>query len=389
MKLFRKFIFWSHLAAGLIAGISIAIMCFTGVLLAFEKDIVAWAERDARRVGAPEGAAALSIDELRTSVRESHPEMHSPTITLQNDQSAAVSFAAGRDAAHYANPYTGELRTPNSTSMHDFMHVMEDWHRVLAIGGDNRPVGKVINGVCNLAFCALAITGLYLWWPRNLSWAGVKAVAIFNWRLAGRARDFNWHNSIGLWCAPVLIVLTLTAVPISFRWGGTLIEKLAGTAPQSAVPAIPPPADGARAISYDTIIARAKLEVPDWARMTIRSTSPQRGRPERTEGPATPEPITVAIVEPRSWPRTATTTLTFDPFTGELLKREGFADLPAARQVRSWTRFLHTGEALGTIGQIVAGLATLGGLFLVYTGFALSWRRFFGKRAPAADRKSR
>jgi uncharacterized iron-regulated membrane protein len=73
-----------------------------------------------------------------------------------------------------------------------------------------------------------------------------------------------------------------------------------------------------------------------------------------------------------------------------VLKREGFADLSAGRQLRSWTRFLHTGQALGWGGQFIAGLACLGGCFLVYTGFALSWRRFFGKKkadvpAPAAS----
>ncbi|HEY1108093.1 MAG TPA: PepSY-associated TM helix domain-containing protein, partial [Opitutaceae bacterium] len=61
----------------------------------------------------------------------------------------------------------------------------------------------------------------------------------------------------------------------------------------------------------------------------------------------------------------------------------GYADMNAAQQVRSWTRFLHTGEAVGPLGQFLAGLACLGGVFLVYTGFALSWRRFFGKKPPA------
>jgi uncharacterized iron-regulated membrane protein len=40
-------------------------------------------------------------------------------------------------------------------------------------------------------------------------------------------------------------------------------------------------------------------------------------------------------------------------------------------------RFLHTGEALGWPGKLLAALASLGGAFLVWTGFALAWRRFF------------
>jgi uncharacterized iron-regulated membrane protein len=80
-----------------------------------------------------------------------------------------------------------------------------------------------------------------------------------------------------------------------------------------------------------------------------------------------------------------------DPYTAAVLKRESYADSSSARKFRSWTRFLHTGEALGFTGKLLAGLASLGGVFLVYTGFALSWRRFFAtsrteKRvgAPAA-----
>ena len=50
------------------------------------------------------------------------------------------------------------------------------------------------------------------------------------------------------------------------------------------------------------------------------------------------------------------------------------------RQTRFWVRHLHAGEALGLVGQTLSALAAGGALFLVYTGFALSGRRFFSKR---------
>jgi uncharacterized iron-regulated membrane protein len=448
MKTFRKVLFWLHLVAGLISGLSVGIMCFTGTVLAFEHEIVEWAERDARRVTPPAAdAARLSLADLQAKLREAQPEFRAASVTLQNDPAAAVTFSAGRDDGYYANPYSGEIRQPASTKMHDFMHVMIDWHRYLALSGDNRPVGKLINGICNLAFFGLAVTGLYLWWPRSWSWRGVKAITFINLKAAGKARDFNWHNAIGLWTAPVLIVLTLTAVPISFRWGGDLINRLAGE-PVAATPAGPAGAGGgpgasnatpaveikrpspdARPLSYDAIVARVQQDFPRWETITVRSGGAQRGgrpggggapgaapastppaRPEaaaprrneaetsrqasegrRPEGQSRPGPqaLTVTIREAGSWPRTATTTLTVNPFTGEVLAKSGYADLSTARQIRSWTRFLHTGQALGWWGQAIAGLACLGGCFLVYTGFALSYRRFFGKRpktqtAPAA-----
>jgi uncharacterized iron-regulated membrane protein len=66
---FRKSIFWLHLAAGLIAGTVIAILCLTGTALAFEKEIIAYAERDARRIESPApDAARLPLADLLNRV---------------------------------------------------------------------------------------------------------------------------------------------------------------------------------------------------------------------------------------------------------------------------------------------------------------------------------
>jgi uncharacterized iron-regulated membrane protein len=60
--MFRRVIFWVHLTAGISAGLAIAILSFTGAALAFEKELIAWAERDARRVEAPRaGESPLSL----------------------------------------------------------------------------------------------------------------------------------------------------------------------------------------------------------------------------------------------------------------------------------------------------------------------------------------
>ena len=389
---FRSVLFWAHLAAGLIAGVAIGIMCFTGTVLAFEQEIVAWAERDARQVAVPAEATRLPLADLQRKLREAQPEFRATSVTLLKDPAAAVTFTAGRDDSFFVNPYTGEARKPASTKVHDFMHLMTDWHRYLAQAGDSRPTGKLINGVCNLAFCFLALSGLYIWMPRTWSWRGVKAIATLNLRATGKARDFNWHNVIGLWSAPILIVLTLTAVPISFRWGGNLIYTLAGEpippvggVPSPREPSAPPavelkrPSPDARPLSHDAIVASVQKDFPKWTQISLRPGGAPRGG---SEGRGTP-PLTITLRETGSWPRTATTTLTLNPYTGETLSKAGYADLSTARQIRSWTRFLHTGQALGWGGQFIAGLACLGGCFLVYTGFSLSWRRFFARRSPA------
>lgn len=418
MSKLRPVLFWLHLVAGVVAGVIIAVMSFTGVTLAFEKEIIAWAERDVRRVSPPADARRLPLDDLLARVREQQPDARPSGITVSADPAAAVLVSLGRTNAFHVNPYTGAVQPQGAAGLREFMHVMIDWHRFLGTHGESRPTGKAITGACNVAFLVLALTGLFLWWPRNWTNAAMRAVALLNFKLRGKARDFNWHNAIGLWCAPVLIVLTVTAMPISYRWASDLIYKMTGTEPPppGAAPGmsgppveVPKPPPGTKPLSYDALLAAVQTEAPAWQQVTFRlggggpaqgsrrreEADPAKTDPVKPPGDAvrlltsaatrgSPQAVGVSIKERGGWPLFYSPQLTLDPFTGAVLKQEKFSDQNLGRQVRSWTRFLHTGEALGPVGQALAGLASFGALFLVWTGFALTWRRFFGKKASTS-----
>ena len=68
--------------------------------------------------------------------------------------------------------------------------------------------------------------------------------------------------------------------------------------------------------------------------------------------------------------------LTLNRATGEVVSFEAFSDQSLGRRLRSISRFAHTGEVLGLPGQTIAGLATGGAVVLVWTGIALTLRRF-------------
>ncbi len=419
MKLFRQVIFWSHLVIGLTAGLVIAMMAVTGTAMAFEKQIVAWAERDGAVVQ-PTAAPRRSLDELQKAFRAAQPEARLSAITVSVDPTAALVFTAGREEIFYVDPFSGAIHPASAPKLRAFFHTMEECHRWLTLSGEKRNLGKGITGAAASLFFLLAVSGLYLWWPRTLTWRGFKAILTFNFQLAGRARDFNWHNVIGFWCLPLLLVTTLTGVIMSYRWANDALYRLAGTEPpaQEAPPAPPVfeikrPSPEARPLAADLLLAAVQKDFPKWDAMTLRLGNPRGQRPAGNVAPGAPtaktaslahtsqnpearrerptgagEPrrdpqaVTLSVHESDQWPRTAATTLTLNPFTGEVLKRDAFADQPAGRQARFWARHLHTGEALGLGGQIAMATGAIGALFLVYTGFALSWRRFFGKRAP-------
>jgi len=394
----RKIFFWLHLIAGVVAGVVILVMSATGVVLTFEKEIIAWAERDVRRIAAPTDTKRLPLDDLLARVREKQPAFRPSGLTIQADPTIAILVSAGRTNSLYVNPYTAEVHPQGAKRTRAFMQTMIEWHRYLGRQENHRPMGKAITGACNAAFCFLGLSGLYLWWPRQWTKAALRAVTLFNWRLGGKARDWNWHNVIGLWSAPVLIVLTATAMPISYRWATDVIYKVtrseapAPAGPGMAAPGVevPTPAAGARPLSQEALLASVQKEIPQWSQITLRlgggGGPRERPRDGATNAPRSesraPQAVTFAVKQSSGAPRFATAQLTLNPFTGEVLRAEKYSDYNLGRRVRSWTRFLHTGEALGPVGQFVAGLASLGGVVLVYTGLALATRRFLRRNDP-------
>jgi len=81
-------------------------------------------------------------------------------------------------------------------------------------------------------------------------------------------------------------------------------------------------------------------------------------------------------------------TLVLDRKTAAVVRWETFNGFNLGRQLRSWVRFGHTGEAGGVIGQTIAGLASLAAAFLVWTGFALALRRLSAARARRSKKAS-
>ncbi|AEI67447.1 PepSY-associated TM helix domain-containing protein [Corallococcus macrosporus] len=385
MRTFRNILFWIHLLVGVAAGLVIAIMSFTGVVLAFEKQLIAWAERDARTVQVPApGAPRLPVEELIERVRASRTDGKPSGVTVFPEPTSAVQVSIGRGAVTYVNPYTGEVLGNGATGLRGFFRWNMELHRWLVASGDSRAVGKAITGASNAVFLFLAISGLYLWWPRKWTLRAMRPSLWFRRGLKGKARDWNWHNVIGFWSLPVLIVLTASGMVISYKWASNLVYTVTGNTPPaskgppgSAAVKVPAPAVETPRKPMDALIAEAQRTSPTWSSVTLRLGGGARGGEGGSDGV---DAVTVAVREADGWPLFSSKQVSLNPFTGEVAKVETYADYNSGRKARSWLRFLHTGEALGLLGQLVAAIASLGGVFLVYTGFALSWRRFFTRR---------
>lgn len=364
MKTFRTVVFWLHLISGLAAGIVIFIMCVTGALLAFERQTIEWSERDVRYVNVG-SEPKLAVAEVLAKVLEAKPDAKPASIAIKNEPGAAWEISLGRDGVIFADPYTGAVTGESNKTVRNVMSTLREWHRYVALSGDQRAAGKAITGAGNLLFLFLAISGIYIWFPRNLVWKAVKPVIWFRGGQRGKARNFNWHNTIGFWTSLFLIIFTLTATVISYQWASNLLYTMTG----NEVP-VPQGGQGQQQQS-EAFTIPATLNAA-WSRSEQQS---QTWKSISLRLPAN-ESSVFTIDEGVYWNIFGRSTLTVDTATTEVKKWDPYGERNAAVQLRSWFRFTHTGETGGIPGQIIGFIACVGGAFLVWTGFSLAFRRF-------------
>ncbi|HKG45722.1 MAG TPA: PepSY-associated TM helix domain-containing protein [Pyrinomonadaceae bacterium] len=384
MKKLRKIIFWCHLPVGVTAGLVILTMCVTGVVLSFEKQITSWADTRSYRAAPPAPETKhLPVETLLAKARDSRGA--TPTaVTVKSDPAAPAEIAFGREASLFVNPYSGAILGEGSRKVRGFFRAVTDWHRWLGAKGDNRNVARAITGACNLGFLFLVMSGFYLWWPRNWNLKALRNVTWFRRGLPSRARDFNWHNVIGFWSAGPLFIVVISAVVISYTWAGNLVYRIVGEtppAPRANQPAAPSGANKETVSPIDNLNSawvRAEQQVSDWRSVSLQLPV------------SASAPLTFNIDRGNGGQPQKRAQLVLDRATGDVVRWEPFSSYTRGRQLRSILRFAHTGEVVGIPGQVVAGLVSMGGAFLVITGLALAFRRLLGWRArrraiPAAS----
>jgi uncharacterized iron-regulated membrane protein len=384
----RKIFFWIHLAIGLSAGLLILLMSVTGVMLGFERQMIA------RIDGHPKVEVTGTALPLDTAIaRAGIPRDSVASIAVRREASEPlfVRLRAQGAAPVRVDQYRGVVVTPSGSGKgQEFFSALRRWHRwVGAQGAELRAQMKIVNGVANLIFLVLVLSGIYLWWPRRWTRARLKATMLPSMHGHGRVRDFNWHNAFGFWAAIPLALVIASGAFISFRWPGLWLDRTLGSseeraaaiAAMNAPAAAPPAARPAPAHEPAPTVRVATAAEESQAPLAVWLDSARAARPEWelvTLTLPTPRDTTVrvAVAEGNTYRPDARYTLTLARSTGATLALAGYDDLSTGRKIRSWARFGHTGEVFGITGQIIATLASAVGVLLVYTGFTLVWRRW-------------
>jgi uncharacterized iron-regulated membrane protein len=328
-----------HLWLGLSLALPAAFFALTGVVL--------MASPENGPPTSVSGALAPMIAALQTAA---------PFDLHKND---LILIAPRRtDGELQANIGMGQLFTitPRTLSVHSAdresgWRQLREWHGNFLSGRQGRDVVAILGG----GLLVMALSGLFLWWPRGSGWRGAITVR------AGQGAFMFWrsaHKAIGAIFALALLALTVS---------GFLIALPAG-APLSSAPKESADIDGASLeLDADQLLAAARLQAGDgpWRQIQI---------------PARPsQPARIIIQRGFHWGAPNYVTLTLDRRSGQILSLRDPAAMTGYDALRPVLRSFHGIAGWSLAWQVPALGGGLAMAWLAVSG-VISW---LARRRPA------
>lgn len=377
-----------HFYAGLFVVPFILLLALTGAAYLFKPQLDAWQERDWR--GLPVAGAVTPDDQLRAALA---------AVPGAAFHAYRLPAAAGDAAVIHAGLPDGSMRDIAVSPQGRVIAVDDPEARIAAtlsrIHGSlllGLPGGLLVETAACWAIL-LILSGLYLWWPRGRGLAGVV------WpRIGARGRLFwrDLHAVTGFWVAGLALVLLLSGLPWTDGWA------TAFRAVRSELGLVQGPQQWKGGVDlhaehdHDAMMREAAAGRPmpvglSLAQMVARAQAEGVPAPALLSPPGAPArfgPPNGAV-----WKLTSETqnrplarTVTFDPMTGAVVARSGFADKHVIDRVVGYGIAWHEGQLFGWINQAIGVLTAIGLITLAISGVVLWWRRRPGGSLGAPPR---
>lgn len=376
----------AHLWLGLVFGSVFVVLGLTGAAIAWLHEIDFALNPDLMQVAPPAGMrAGAPLPATPAMVQAVHER-------LLNDpaygKAAQIIFpeAAGEVAVAWY-----KLRPEGAYSLQQFRQVMVDpatlrvtgervWgelgfsrqllmptlfhlHRYLVAG----ETGKTLIAASGLVMLVVALSGLFVWWPKATRSAWRMALTV---RHGGSWPRFNFslHRAAGFFAVPVLLVL---------GFSGAHFNQPAWIAPVINAVAPLPPAGKAVNRSARSLPQIAPAEAVRAAQAAI----PQ-GRVSRLSLPAKADaPYEVRLRQPGELREgDGATRVSIDARDGRVLKVVDPLRPQGGEAVVNWLFPLHSGEAFGTAGRVFISAFGLMPLVFFVTGLFIWSKRRHAKR---------
>lgn len=376
MKIFFRTI---HLYLSLASGLVIAVVCLTGAVLVFEKELQQSIYPE--RYFVKQTATWAGVDRMENALKEEIPAAKVTSAKIYADPTRSVELnysleksgkkesgkKEGGNQQAFLNPYTGEL-----ISLYEhrktFFYTVFALHRWL-LADD---IGKVIVGVSTLLFLFILLTGIILWLPKNVKI--LKQRLTIKWNAGWKRLNHDLHIVIGFYTALFLFAFAFTGLAWSFKWFNDGIYWVTGTENKPPKPPLSELQTDTTAISLEKAYKIAKQQRPDAKYYVVNQAKGDSAA------------IAVTILSKQAAHERATDQLFIDQYSGTVLGQLKFSDRNLGQRVRSTFYPIHVGSIAGTPGRIIALLACIAGFTFPITG-VIMWLNRLKKKKQQRNRQ--
>lgn len=227
-----------HFYAGMFSIPFLLLMAVTGLVILYTTPIQKATEGNVRTV-TPAGER-VSYDAQEQAVEAAYPD--ETVVSMQTPADSGSSTIFGFDSGHqaYVDPYTGKVLGDNdpgrgivglANRLHGFLNNDQRMISLPAVSAlwDGGPVmrdyviGDLVLEILGVWTLVLAITGVFLWWPRRSRYGGAEKTGRrwFAIRMGkkGRAKWRDLHAVPGVALAGILLVTLVSGMGWSTYWG--------------------------------------------------------------------------------------------------------------------------------------------------------------------------
>ncbi len=280
-----------HLWLGLSSGIILFIVCLSGTVYTFQKEIIQLVEPEKFKISVPDNGNRLATGALISQVEE---RLNGKVTTIEMSDNPAATFKvtvsapsatngekkgaknSGRGKAYYVDPYTGAVLGNDGGKTKEFFTTVMKLHRWLLIEGGT---GRVIVGSATIIFVLLTLTGIILWFPAKIRYwkQGLRIKTDANWKRV----NHDLHNTLGFYSFILLLIMGLTGLCWSFEWYRNGVSNVMGAEVfkgrgEKPLPSVASPLLS-EAIGIDNVVSTAEIAFPYTGRLRI-------SLPEEPEG---------------------------------------------------------------------------------------------------------
>lgn len=381
-----------HFYAGLFVAPFMVMLALTGIVYLFKPQLDPLMYPSLLKV--PAGQHSLAADELLQRVQAAYPQGHIKQYLPPVDAGRSAQFVVqhkGQELNVFIDPYHGDV-LGEQDAKRNLQAVARAIHGELMIG----TVGDRLVELAASWGIVLVVSGLYLWWPRGKSSAGVL------WpRLNARGRLFwrDLHGVLGFWGAAFLLLMLLSGmswtgfwgrqyadlwnrfpvamwndVPTSDQQAGELNSATRQTVPW-ALENTPMPMSGDHAEHRGHAMATAAPAAPAISLQQVQDIARQR-QVEPGYGITLPSSatgvFTIALFadDPRN-----DATLHVDQYTGKVLADVRWQHYSNVARATELGVMLHEGKMFGRFNQLVVLVVCLMILLGAVSGIVMWWQR--------------